>query len=106
MKYSQTFLTLTGYSATSMFLGKLVIFQITLVNFHIISNWRKLDASLVEKYSQDSPKKIFGKFIFFQVSRAVSTGVLRQSIVKSTAKKDSLKLLKQKEIFDELLKVH
>ena len=99
MKYSQTFLTLTGYSATSMFLGKLGIFQITLVNFHIISNWRKLDASLVEKYSQDSPKKIFGKFIFFQVSRAVSTAVLRQSIVKSTAKKRFFKTFETKRNF-------
>ena len=80
MKYSQTFLTLTGYSATSMFLGKLGIFQITLVNFHIISNWRKLDASLVEKIFPGFTKKIFGKLMFFQVSQAVSTGVLRQRV--------------------------
>ena len=81
MKYSQRFLPLKVYLATSMFLGQPGICQFTSPNFRIILNrllWCLHGGNTIPR---SHPGKIFENFSFYPVSQAVPTGVLRQGFL-------------------------
>ena len=80
MKYSQSLLTLKGYSAIFMFLRQPGICQFTLLNFKPLSVIGFLDVSPVEKLLLGLTRKVFENHTFFPVGRAVPIGVLRQSV--------------------------
>ena len=82
MKYSQSLLTLKGYSAIFMFLRQPGICQFTLLNFKLLSVIGFLDVSPVEKLLLGlyDFQKVFENHTFFPVGRAVPIGVLRQSV--------------------------
>ena len=90
MKYSQRFLPLKVYLATSMFLGQPGICQFTSPNFRNRNYPQSI--SLIpprwEYYSQFSPWKIFENFSFSPVRQAVPTGVLRQGVSLATSTSD------------------
>lgn len=81
MKCSQRFLTLRGYSATSVS-GSTWYLLIHLTELSYYLRLVSLMSLRWENYSQVSPWKVFEHFSFSSVSQAVSTGVLRQGVFK------------------------
>ena len=93
MKYSQSFLTFKGYSASFMIFGQPRICQLTsLNNFHIIPNRFPFDASPVEKLLQVSTCKIFENFTFFLLSQAVPAGGTETGCIDLFYNSEKLKL--------------
>ena len=92
MKYSQRFLPLKVYLATSMFLGQPGICQFISPNFRIIPDRFPWYPPRWEYCSQASPSKISENFPFSPVSQGVTTGVLRQGVSLATSTSDPEKI--------------
>ena len=64
MKYSQSFLTLKGFSATSLFLDKSGLCQFTSMNFHIIPIGFPDASPLKKLFPGFAPENIWKFYIF------------------------------------------